>query len=72
MRYWLYQVLYGLLVALCAAGILWTWVAGGRGTPEALTSGRTLRSVDPAQIEHLIQQQRLSDHEAMFYRPAIP
>lgn len=68
MRHRLLQVVYGLLVVLCAAGILWTWVTGGRGTPESLTSGRTLRSVDPTRIERMIQQQRLSDHEAMFYR----
>ncbi|MBN2490685.1 MAG: hypothetical protein JXQ29_07540 [Planctomycetes bacterium] len=32
----------------------------------------TLRDVDLERIRELIRQQRLSDHEAEFYRPAAP
>ncbi|MBP7127084.1 hypothetical protein KBD49_12040 [Myxococcota bacterium] len=69
MRHRAHQAAYALLAALCAATILWTWATGGRETPGFLPSGRQFRSVDPAEIERRIQQQRLSDREAMFYRP---
>ena len=69
MRPRLHRVAYALLVALCAAAILRTWATGGRGTPGEWASRRDLRAVDPAEIERQIQQHRLSDREAMFYRP---
>jgi len=66
---------YAILVAVTAATIAWTWMAGSAASLGARTTaagGPMLRDVDVEQIMRLIQEGRLSDREAQFYRPFVP
>jgi len=61
---------YAFLVAVTAVTVGWAWHAGLSGQSSALSGpgGRVLRDVDVERLLRQIQEGRMSDHEALYFR----